>query len=237
MPAQTATPAILDHIAKRIRVCRLANNTHIGNLIIRHRPFDHPHGAVDSITFFITGDQQTDRPANTAFDNSGGSGNERSNPALHIGSAAPEQRAVNNVTAKRVPRPGRGITNRHNICVTGKTDMWRSAAITRKQIVDAIIALAKGQARAGKPDGRQLCLEKVDCPAFGRGYRRTADQPLRQINCMRLGVHQSRSRSLTDVFDRVFSSTCLMITAQDKDGPGVPSASGLPGNVPGTTTE
>ena len=40
-----------------------------------------------------------------------------------------------------------------------------------------------------------------------------------------------------DVFDRVFSSTCLMMTAQKSDGPCDPSASGLPGSVPGTTTE
>lgn len=47
---------------------------------------------------------------------------------------------------------------------------------------------------------------------------------------------QSRSRSLMEVFDRVFASTRFTMTAQYRPGPGVPSAMGLPGMVPGTTT-
>ena len=47
---------------------------------------------------------------------------------------------------------------------------------------------------------------------------------------------QSRSRSLMEVFDRVFASTRFTMTAQYRPGPGVPSAMGLPGRVPGTTT-
>ena len=48
---------------------------------------------------------------------------------------------------------------------------------------------------------------------------------------------QSRKSSLMLVLERVRSSTCLTITAQARDGPGSPFASGLPGKLPGTTTE
>ncbi len=122
--------------------------------------------------------------------------------------------------------------------MAGKAQMRPAIADAGEEIVDAFIALAKGKARAGKAERCQLGLEKVERAAFMRRDRRAADQPLRQIDGMRRpGTHQSRSSSLTDVFDRVFSSTCLMITAQESDGPGDPSARGLPGSVPGTTTE
>ena len=48
---------------------------------------------------------------------------------------------------------------------------------------------------------------------------------------------QSRSSSLIEVFERVCASTRLTITAQYRLGPGLPSGSGLPGRLPGTTTE
>lgn len=48
---------------------------------------------------------------------------------------------------------------------------------------------------------------------------------------------QSRSNSLIAVFCRVCASTRLTITAQDRLGPGDPSGRGLPGRLPGTTTE
>jgi hypothetical protein len=48
---------------------------------------------------------------------------------------------------------------------------------------------------------------------------------------------QSRSNSLIAVFARVCASTRLTMTAQARFGPGDPSVNGLPGKVPGTTTE
>ena len=47
---------------------------------------------------------------------------------------------------------------------------------------------------------------------------------------------QSRSNSLMLVLARVFSSTRLTMTAQARLGAGSPSARGLPGRLPGTTT-
>ncbi|POR53153.1 hypothetical protein CYD53_104128 [Bosea psychrotolerans] len=51
------------------------------------------------------------------------------------------------------------------------------------------------------------------------------------------GCDQSRSNSLMPVFERVWASTVLTMTAQESEGPGVPSGKGLPGSEPGTTTE
>ena len=135
-------------------------------------------------------------------------------------------------------RPGGLIADRHHIGMSGKSQMRATIADAGEQIVDTVRSLTKGKPRAGKAKRRQLSLEKVERAAFQRCHRRTADQPLCQRNSMRRRrPHQSRNRSLTEVFERVFSSTCLMITAQESDGPGDPSASGLPGRLPGTTTE
>ena len=66
--------------------------------------------------------------------------------------------------------PPRGsITCRHNIGMSGKTHMRRRITIAREQIVDPGAALAKWQARAGKPDGGEFRLEKVKRPTLGRG--------------------------------------------------------------------
>ena len=111
-------------------------------------------------------------------------------------------------------------------------------ATAGEQIVDAVITCAERQSLADKPKRRQFALETGERAALMRRHRRAADQPLCQLYSMRQRrTHQSRSNSLTEVLERVFSSTCLMITAQASDGPGDPSASGLPGSAPGTTTE
>ncbi len=65
------------------------------------------------------------------------------------------------------------------------------------------------------------------------GRRLAAPYNMRNV----IGPYQSRNSSLIDVFERVFPSTRLTMTAQASEGPGVPSGNGFPGNAPGTTTE
>ena len=75
---------------------------------------------------------------------------------------------------------------------------------------------------------------------FRRGAALNVHRPDPSTGDPRTGADatgQSRRRSFTDVLERVCSSTRLTMTAQDNDGPGVPSGSGAPGSVPGTTTE
>ncbi len=73
--------------------------------------------------------------------------------------------------------------------------------------------------------------------ALVRRYRWAADEALRQgerrIVPAVASRHQSRSSSLMLVFARVCASTRLTITAQESDGPGEPSGSGLPGQRTG----
>jgi len=57
---------------------------------------------------------------------------------------------------------------------------------------------------------------------------------LANFNSLNIGINYSLNRSLIDVFDLVFSSTCLIITTQYKAGP---SGLVLLGKLPGTTTE
>ncbi len=238
MAGQAATAAVLDHIAERVRVGRLADDAGIRLLPVGSGPFHHFHRAVDGIALFIAGDHQADRSAGTGFQNPRGGGDKGGDSAFHVGGTTAIETPVGNLGIESAMRPGGLVADRNHIRMAGKAQMRPAIADAGEEIVDAFIALAKGKARAGKAERCQLGLEKVERAAFMRRDRRAADQPLRQIDGMRRpGTHQSRSSSLTDVFDRVFSSTCLMITAQESDGPGDPSARGLPGSVPGTTTE
>ena len=65
--------------------------------------------------------------------------------------------------------PCGSITYRHNIGMSGKTQMRGRITIAREQIVDPGAALAKWQARTGKPDGGEFRFEKVKRPTLGRG--------------------------------------------------------------------
>ena len=238
MARQAAAPAILDDIAKCCRVGRLADNAHVWLMTMRRRPFHHLHRAVDSITLFIAGDQKADRPAGCIGRQPRHCGDKSGNAAFHVGRTAAIEPPILDHRAKRVMRPGITVTDGDHIGMAGKADMRAVTATAGEQIVDPRITLTKGQALADKAKRRQLILKTVERTAIMRRHRRAADQPLCQRDSMRRRQrHQSRSNSLTEVFERVFSSTFLMMTAQASDGPGAPSASGLPGSVPGTTTE
>ena len=238
MAGQAAAAAILDDIAEQIRVCRLADDAGIGMLAVGARPFHHLHRAVDGIAFLVTSDQKADRPDGGRPEHSLHRADEGGDPALHVSRAAPIETAIDDLSVKSAMRPGGHVAHWHHVGMAGETQVRAAITYTRKQIVDPLRALAKGKPRADKTERRQLALKQVERAALVRRHRRTADQPLRQFDSMRRRQpHQSRRRSLTEVFERVFSSTCLMITAQDSDGPGEPLASGLPGSVPGTTTE
>ena len=88
------------------------------------------------------------------------------------------------------------------------------------------------QSRTGKTL-RDPLLE----PADGVDDLRCVERLIRQGSLRTPMSAQSRSSSLMLVLARVFSSTCLTMTAQAWCGPAPPFFPGLPGRLPGTTTE
>ena len=54
--------------------------------------------------------------------------------------------------------------------MAGKAQMRPAIADAGEEIVDAFIALAKGKARTGEAERRQLGLEKVERAAFMRRF-------------------------------------------------------------------
>ena len=105
-----------------------------------------------------------------------------------------------------------------------------------KEIIDAGRPRSKRQPFNRKAKRLKTILKKIKRAPFNRRDRRATDQILRQriVGDGMLSVSQQ-------IIDRGFGTgffiNLLMITAQANDGPGLLSASGLPGKVPGTTTE
>jgi hypothetical protein len=179
---QAATPTILYDIAKRSRVGRLANNAHVGMMTIRRHPLDHFDCAVDGVTLFIAGDQQADRSLRFLYGHTGNGGDKGSNAAFHVSRAAAIKPAILNHRAKWIMCPGIMIANRNNIRMACKAEMRAIGATTGKKIVDPVVTLAEGTALTDKAKRRQLIFKTVQRTALMRGHRRTADQPLCQVN-------------------------------------------------------
>ncbi len=55
---QAAAPADLDHVAKRVGVGRLADDTGVQPFAVRLQPVEYPASAVDRLAFFIPCDEQ-----------------------------------------------------------------------------------------------------------------------------------------------------------------------------------
>src|SRR5271165_2921760 len=98
---------------------------------------------------------------------------------------------------------------------------------------EEILDLAETQPRDGEAEPLQRADQHDLRAAIRRGDGVAAQQVLGESD----RVDHARSSSLIEVLERVCASTRFTITAQARFGPGVPSGSGRPGSVPGTTTE
>ena len=132
--------------------------------------------------------------------------------------------------AERIGAPA-AVARRHDVGMAGEAEMRRAAADAREQV----FRRSEAQPLDGEAKPRQRRGQHVLRAGILGRHRGAADQRARQLQ--RIGIAQSRSSSLIEVLARVRSSTRLTITAQASDGPGLPSASGRPGRLPGTTTE
>ena len=88
MAAQTAPPPVLDHVTQHVGIGGFAHDAHVRDLVIGHGPFDHSYRTIQRITFFITGDQQADRPGHAAANYHRRRSHKGSHTAFHIGCTA-----------------------------------------------------------------------------------------------------------------------------------------------------
>ena len=149
--------------------------------------------------------------------------------ALHVAGAAAIEHAVADVAGKRAGAPI-AVAGGNHVGMAGEADMRAGGADAGEQVFRLPVA----QPGDGEAQRLQQLRQNILRAVIRRGDGGAADQCLGKGD----GVGgQSRSNSLIEVLERVRSSTRLTITAQYSDGPGVPSGKGLPGSVPGTTTE
>ena len=151
--------------------------------------------------------------------------NEGRDAALHVHCAAPHQNAIRERRLERRAGPGVGVTHGHDIGVPGEAEVGARRPSPGVEVFD----LAELHPAADEAQTFQGLLDDIHRAEVGRRHRRTADQVAGKVENVDHG--QSRSRSLIEVLERVWASTVLTITAQERLGP--PCGSG---RLPGTTT-
>ena len=136
--------------------------------------------------------------------------------ALHVDGAAAEQHAAIDVAGERTVRPPRLVAGRHHVGVAGEHEVRPAGADAGIEVLDVVGAsFGKGHALDGEAGTFQPIGEIAERTTFRRRHRRTAQEIAGEGDG--IGGHlggQSRSSSLMLVFDRVFSSTRLTMTAQ-----------------------
>jgi hypothetical protein len=221
-----AAPADLDHVAQPRRAGRLADDAVVDDLALGGQRLDHPFGAVEGHAFLVAGDQETQRALRFTVGQIGGhGGDEGGDAALHVDRAAADQDAIGEGGLERRAGPGALVAHGHHIGVAGETEVGAGGSTPGVEVLD----LAELHPAAGEADPFQGLLDDIHRAEVGRGDRRTADQVAGEVENVDHG--QSRSRSLIEVLERVWASTVLTMTAQERLGP--PCGSG---RLPGTTT-
>ncbi len=235
---EAAAPADLDHVAELLGAGRLADDAGIERLAALRHPVEELARAVDRRGLLVAGDEEADRAVEIAAvcEEARRGGDETGDRALHVGGAAAIERAVEHLAAERIDRPALEIARRHDVGMAGEAEIAARVAAARVEIEDRRGAFLRELDNvAGKAQPFERLGEERDRALVLRRHGRPADERGGEFD--RVERHQSRSSSLIEVRLRVFASTRLTMTQQARLGPGVPSASGLPGRLPGTTTE
>ena len=209
--------ADLDHIAQRFGIGRFADQAGIQDLALFGQPFEHPDRAVDGLAFLVAGDQQADGPRKAVipgFKKPRRGGGETGDRGFHVRRAAAVKPVALDLGGEGIDGPFVRVAHRHHVGVPGETEVGRLIADAGIEVLDlGRMVGGKGQPVTGETELVERRLQDVHGAFVGRRHGRTADQGLGKVD----GVHdtaQSRSRSLMEVLERVFSSTCLTITAQ-----------------------
>ena len=154
-PIDRAATTDFYHIAQYVRIGRFADQTVINNFALLLKPAKHFARAVNARAFFVAGDEKGNRAADISLRllMRRHGGDKSRNRAFHIGRASSPKGLLANVTGKRVCLPIICIADRHDICVTGKTNMWAVTAAPRIEIINRFRAVfLERQARADKAE-------------------------------------------------------------------------------------
>ena len=203
-------------------------------------PFQQFDGAVDGHAFLIAGDQEGNRTLGRAAVGKiiEGRCQHAGDRALHIDGTAAEQDFLGDLAGKRCVAPERAVARRHDVGMAREHEVRRPGPNAGVDVFSVVVArFGEHHAVNIEPGFAEHALQVGDRPAFFRRHGRAADQLARKRDGIGSHAAQSRRSSLMLVFERVCSSTRLTMTAQYSAGVGAPFGPGLPGKVPGTTTE
>src|ERR1019366_9893847 len=95
-PVERAAPPNLDRVAERVSACRFADDAMVEALAFFIGPAQKFFRAIDRRAFLVAGDEKTDRALVRSMLRgiSAGGGGKGGNASLHVGRAAPPDRAI-----------------------------------------------------------------------------------------------------------------------------------------------
>ena len=177
-PDIDAAPASdLDHVAQFRRRGWLADETVIDTLAFFFQKLDHGARAVHGLAFLVARDQEGQGARHLPLGQNlrtgadpGGDG------AFHVHRAPAPDHVFGDFRAKGIPGPGRRIAHRHDIRVTGETEVGAA----RPQPGVQIFNFAELQTATGKAQRRKRSLDRVHRPGVPGRDGGGADQVSRQ---------------------------------------------------------
>src|ERR1019366_3054967 len=100
---ERAAPSNLDRVAERLSARRFADDAMVEALAFVVSPAQELFGAIDRRAFLVAGDEKTDRALVRSMLRgiSAGGGGKRGNAPLHVGRAAPPDRAIGHLQIGR----------------------------------------------------------------------------------------------------------------------------------------
>ena len=176
---ERAAPADLDHVAQSVAARRLADDAMIEALAFFISPAQQLFRAIDGRAFLVAGDKETDRALvrSVPRDISAGGGGKGGDAPLHVGGAAPPDRAIGQLGRERIEPPFRRVAHRHDIGMAGKDEKGRTRADARIEIVDVRRArFRKNDPLRRKAGLFQRRLEDAERAAVVRRHRAASDK-------------------------------------------------------------
>ena len=175
---RTAT-ADLDHVAKCVLARGLADDAMIEALAFFIRPAQELFRAIDGRAFLVASDEKTNRAFVRSMPGGIGAsgGGEGGDSALHVGRAAPPDRAIGQFRRERIEAPASGIPHGDHIGMPRKDEVRRPCTDAGIEIGD----VRRARFRERQPLRRKARLvqrerEDVERAAVVRRHRAAAHQ-------------------------------------------------------------
>ena len=176
------TPPDLDCIPNSVGVSWFPNQTAMNVFARFSNPIDDGDSPIDSRTFFITCNQQTNGTTgqqrfspHRILKSACGSGHPTGHTTFHIFGTAPKQPTITLDGGKRIVRPISRIADRHNINMTAKTKV----RCLRAKANIKVVHLSPWQATALSTQGFSPLLNNIQRPTSRWRDARLLDERLR----------------------------------------------------------